>query len=374
MSVKKLRIGVLFGGRSTEHEVSLVSAASVVRALDKKKYEVVPVGITKTGQWVAGPNVQKLLANNAAIPAQLRALLPPEPQSRGLVPLNSPQKLSKRIDVIFPVLHGTFGEDGTVQGLLELANIPYVGAGVLGSSVGMDKIAQKMIFQANNLPTPAFYHFSGSDWRLRAHRIVLECKKRLGLPAFVKPANLGSSVGIRKVHTAKELKSAIVYALKFDRRVIVEKSIEKAMEIECAVLGNDQPKASLAGQILPSNEFYDYDAKYVDGKSKIIIPAPIPKTIMSKIRAFAQSSFTALDLAGMARVDFLVQPKGWRIYINEVNTIPGFTSISMYPKLWQASGMPYTKLLDALITLALKRFSEKSKLHTSYKPKAKWYR
>jgi D-alanine-D-alanine ligase len=374
MKSNKIKVGVLFGGRSAEHEVSLVSARSVMKALDKKKYEVIPIGITKQGQWLVGERVVGLLESGTKIPPQLAQTLPADPTIKSLINLKSPRQISTKVDVIFSVLHGTFGEDGTVQGLLELANIPYVGAGVLGSAIGMDKIVQKMAFMANNLPTPAFTYFTASSWAQNGPKLALECQKRLKLPVFIKPANLGSSVGISKAHNIKELKQAIKLALKYDRRIIVEKSIEKAMEIECAVLGNDNPKASVAGQIIASNEFYDYNAKYVDGKSKALIPAPLPKAIMNKVRELAVQAFKVLDLAGMARVDFLVQKNPWRIYLNEVNTIPGFTSISMYPKLWENSGLPYAKLLDKLIALALERFNVKTKLLTSYRPKKSWYR
>lgn len=381
---KKIKVGVLFGGRSAEHEVSIASATSVIANLNKKKYQVIPIGIAKTGEWIIGNKTLNLLKNGKDVVKNLRGLLIPEPWGRGVMLLKQNQKSlprrqaekikNQKIDVIFSVLHGTYGEDGTVQGLLELANIPYVGAGVLGSAVGMDKIVQKMTFKANNLPTPAFTYFTASSWAQNGLKLALDCQKRLKLPVFVKPANLGSSVGISKAHNPKELKQAIKLALKYDRRIIVEKSIEKVMEIECAVLGNDNPQASVAGQIIASNEFYDYNAKYVDGKSKALIPAPLPKTIMNKVRELAVQAFKILDLAGMARVDFLIQKNPWRIYLNEVNTLPGFTSISMYPKLWQASGLPYTKLLEKLIALAFERFNTKIKLATSFRPKKLWYR
>lgn len=371
---KKLRIGVLFGGRSAEHEVSLVSAASVMTNLDKKKYEVVPIGITKDGRWITGQGAHRLLASGAAIPPALRAILPPEPQNRALIALRSPKKAQQRLDCIFPVLHGTYGEDGTIQGLLELSGIPYVGAGVLGSAVGMDKIVQKMLFNANAIPTPKCIYFTASDWPAGRAKILRDVRGLCDWPCFVKPANLGSSVGISKVHNPRQLAKAVTLALKYDRRIIVEQGIVNAWEIECSVLGNDKPRASLAGQIISSNEFYDYNAKYVDGKSNVVIPAPLPPKVMRQVRTLAVRAFTALDLCGMARVDFLVQPKGWRVYLNEVNTIPGFTSISMYPKLWAASGLSYAKLLDELINLALKRGRERAKLNTTFKPKAAWYR
>ncbi|MFA4818435.1 MAG: D-alanine--D-alanine ligase family protein [Patescibacteria group bacterium] len=374
---KKIRVGVLLGGRSAEHEVSIVSARSVMAALDKKKYEVIPIGISKEGHWLVGERVVNLLESGTKIPRQLAQILPADPMVKSLVPLVRSSKREAKgteIDVIFPVLHGTFGEDGTVQGLLELANIPYVGAGVLGSAVGMDKIVQKMIFQANHLPTPDFVYTTSHYYKRAAIKFHKQVGARIGYPCFVKPPNLGSSVGISKAHNQTELVKAIKLALQYDRRVIVEQGIEQAWEIECAVLGNEAPKASIAGRVITSNEFYDYDAKYVDGKSQLVIPAPLPKEVMAKVRNLAAQAFTTLDLAGMARVDFLVQPRKWKIYLSEVNTIPGFTSISMYPKLWSASGLPYPKLLDELIKLALERFKIKSRLTISYQPKSLWYR
>ena len=375
-SKRKIRVGVLFGGRSAEHEVSLVSGASVMKALDKKKYDVVPIGITKDGRWIIGPRVLTLLKSGANIPENLRALLPPEPSSRGLVPITQNQKSkikNQKVDVIFPVLHGPFGEDGTVQGLLELTGIPYVGAGVLGSSLGMDKISQKKIFLTAGIPTPKFAYITSADFRRTGSRFLKRVQHDVGWPCFVKPSNMGSSVGITKVKNIKQLGTAIKIAMKYDRRIIVEQGIRDALEIECAVLGNDNPRASVPGQIISSNEFYDYDAKYVDGQSKAKIPAPLPKLVAEKVREYAVTAFKALDLAGMARVDFLVTKHG-NIYISEVNTIPGFTSISMYPKLWGATRLPYAKLLESLIELALERTEVKNKLSTSYQPKKQWHR
>jgi D-alanine-D-alanine ligase len=374
MPKSKLRIGVIFGGRSAEHEVSLVSAASVMANLDKRKYEVVPIGITKDGRWLRGKDAHRLLSQSKAIPDKLRVYLPPEPQTKALVGLKSPKKASQGLDIVFPVLHGPYGEDGTIQGLFELAGIPYVGCGVLGSAVGMDKVAQKLIYMACDIPTADFLYTSSTDYHKDGDKFLSSIKKRLGFPCFIKPPNLGSSVGISKVHGLKELPAAIRLALRYDRKVIVERGIEDAMEIECAVLGNDRPTASVAGQIISSNEFYDYNAKYVDGKSEAVIPAPLPPKVMRQVRSLAVRAFTALDLAGIARVDFLVQRKGFKIYLNEVNTLPGFTSISMYPKLWEASGLTYPKLLDELVRLGLERGSERRRLATSYQPKTKWYR
>lgn len=377
---KKIRVGVLFGGRSAEHEVSLVSATSVMQNLDRKKYEVVPIGISKDGRWIAGPKALEFLKSGTeSLPSGLRRTLVPEPQvgRTSLVPFSrgaSSEEQGMRVDVIFPVLHGTFGEDGTVQGLLELADIPYVGAGVLGSALGMDKIAQKLVYKAHRLPTPDFVYITQAEYKKSPKNFQKLCLRKVKFPCFVKPANLGSSVGISKVHNMKQLVKALVLAFRYDNRVIVEKSIERALEIECSVLGNDKTRSSVPGQIISSNEFYDDDAKYVDGKSKAVIPAPLPVKTTKLVRQLAEKAFKVLDLAGMARVDFLVQPGSWRVYLNEVNTIPGFTSISMYPKLWQASGLSYSSLLTALINLALERKLARRRLSTSYQPKKAWFR
>lgn len=384
MTQKKLRVGVLFGGRSAEHEVSIVSARSVMEALDKKKYEVVPIAITKQGKWIAGPNVVRLLESGAKIPPTLARTLPPDPSVRSLVALEESRGVGpgrhhilnskqQALDVIIPILHGTYGEDGTVQGLLELSGIPYVGAGVLGSALGMDKIAQKLVYRAVGVPTPEFVYFTATEFKGDKNSILRRIMK-LGLPLFVKPANLGSSIGISKVKQGGELVPAIVDAIRYDQRILVEKAVWHALEIEVAVLGNHEPKASVCGQIKASNEFYDYNAKYVDGKSQAIIPAPLSQHLSKKIRAYAVKAFQALDLAGMARADFLVNSKTRQAYLSEVNTIPGFTSISMFPKLWEASGLPYARLLDELISLALERQAERSKLATSFTTRSSWYR
>ncbi|OGG90965.1 D-alanine--D-alanine ligase A [Candidatus Kuenenbacteria bacterium RIFCSPLOWO2_02_FULL_42_16] len=408
--MKKLNIAVIFGGRSGEHEVSLVSAESVMKNLDRNKYNVIPVGIAKDGAWIAGKNSLKLLKKNE-IPKALKAFITPDATSKQLVSVDNKKLrvtpacrrgrdyglrlpaaclsgrqgeagITDKIDVVFPVLHGTYGEDGTMQGLLELADLPYVGCGVLASALAMDKIAQKILCTAENILTPDWIWFSKSEWSLiKKSKIYFKkwiegTEKRLGYPMFIKPANLGSSVGISKAHNRSELVTAINLAIKYDRRVLIEKGIEGALEVEVGVLGNEKPEASIPGQIIPSNEFYDYDAKYVDGKSKAIIPAPLPKEIARKVQDMAVESFKLLDGAGMARVDFLVKKEGndWKIYLSELNTIPGFTSISMYPKLWEASGVSYRKLLDILVNLALERHREKKGLQTSYRTKKAWYK
>lgn len=368
--MKKLRIGVLFGGRSGEHEVSLVSAASVIGALDKNKYDIVQIGITKAGQWFVGDDVLLALKNSKTPPAEKEVAIIPEPTRNGLFYLHTGK--NEPFDVVFPVLHGTFGEDGTLQGLLDLADIPYVGAGTLGSSVGMDKIIQKQILQQSGISVAPFVWFLAKEYKAGPQAIINKIEASFKYPYFIKPSNLGSSVGISKAHNKTELEKGIVLACKYDRRVIVESGIEGAREIELSVLGNDEPFASLPGEIISSNEFYDYDAKYVDGKSKTLVPAELPEKTVKKLQEAAIKAFKACDCAGMARVDFLVQ--GNNIYMIELNTIPGFTSISMYPKLMEASGIKYPKLLDKLIELALERHKEKAELLTSYKPKEDWYR
>ena len=385
----KLRVGILFGGRSGEHEVSLLSAASVLKAIDKAKYEVVPIGITKDGRWLTADHAERLLHGDAE-PKALRAgdpdatpgaallaqgeavIVPPEPVRRdsGMAPFRIEASALRRaadrainVDVIFPVLHGTFGEDGTIQGLLELADIAYVGAGVLGSSAGMDKDVMKSLFQAAGLPIVKHVTVLRSQWEREAKKVQKLVESKLRYPVFVKPANLGSSVGISKAHDRKELGPAIEEAARFDRKIVIEEGVggknRKAREIECSVLGNDDPKASVAGEIVPCKEFYDYDAKYLDEGSELVIPAKITKTEMKKIQMLAIAAFQAVDCSGLARVDFLMDPKSRKIYLNEINTMPGFTAISMYPKLWAASGVSYPELISRLIQLGLDRHADK---------------
>jgi D-alanine-D-alanine ligase len=371
---RKLRIGVIFGGRSGEHEVSLVSATSLINALDKDKYDVVPIGITQEGRWLSSAQGLTLLKEKTGIEQAPECFLVPEPNRQGLVAAGNGEMQSAPLDVIFPLVHGTYGEDGTLQGLLELANIPYVGAGVLASAVGMDKIVQKQIFQQQKLPVAKYVWFHSSFCRDHPEKVAAAVAKNLKYPVFVKPANTGSSVGITKAHKKKELFEAVKIAVEYDRKVIIEQGINNIREVECSVLGNDEPIASVPGEIVPSNEFYDYNAKYVDGKSEAIIPAKLPKRVSEEIRRLALQAYRALDIAGMSRVDFLVTKKTNKIYLNEVNTIPGFTSISMYPKLWEASGIGYRDLLDRLIGLALERHRAKSKLKTVYQPDRDWYK
>ncbi|MBI5463346.1 MAG: D-alanine--D-alanine ligase [Ignavibacteriales bacterium] len=377
----KLRVGVVFGGRSAEHEVSLVSAASVINALDKNKYEVVPIGITHEGRWLSSTNAVQLLKEHRSIEQLPEHLLVPDPRKQALVELGStarnsstPEGTSQPLDAIFPLIHGTYGEDGTIQGLFELADIPYVGAGVLGSAVGMDKVIQKELLRQAKIPTAPSVWFLFSDFARESKKFVLQCESKLRYPMFVKPSNSGSSIGISKAHNRKELVASITLAGQYDRKVLVEQGVKNAREIEVSVLGNDTAEASVPGEIIPSNEFYDYDAKYVDGKSASVIPAKLPKPVVKKLQAMAVDAFRALDCFGMARVDFLVEKKTNRMFLNEINTVPGFTSISMYPKLWEASGLSYPQLLDKLIELALKRHAEKKTLKTTYQPKEDWYK
>jgi D-alanine-D-alanine ligase len=372
---KKLRVGILFGGRSGEHEVSLLSAASILKAIDRKKFEVAPIGISKTGRWLTGDGAQALLAganSNAGLELQAEADQPSVPSDavNALVP-DATTLSSGKLDVVFPVLHGTFGEDGTIQGLFELADIPYVGSGVLGSAAGMDKDAMKRLFAQARLPIVKHLTVLRTAWEASPRKTVSAIEAALKYPLFVKPANLGSSVGISKVHNRKELAPALNLAARFDRKIVIEQGVggakKKARELEVAVLGNDDPKASVVGEIVPGKEFYDYEAKYLSDGSIPIIPAKITAAESKQIRAMAVEAFRACDLAGLARVDFLMEPDGKRrIYLNEVNTLPGFTSISMYPKLWQATGLSYSDLITRLIELALERHKERSRTTFSF--------
>ena len=365
---KKIRVGILFGGRSGEHDVSLLSAASVMKALDRAKYEIVPIGITRDGQWRVGSGAVQLLSQVL----ESGELVTPsvDPAGPKLLPLSpsTPARSSRpEVDVIFPVLHGTFGEDGTVQGLLELADLPYVGAGVLASAVGMDKDVMKRLFRDAGLPVVPWELVRRADWHEDPAAVRKRIEKKLRYPLFAKPVNLGSSVGISKVHNRRELPAAINLAAQYDRKILVEKGID-AREIECSVLGNDKPQASLPGEVVPINEFYDYEAKYIKEGSELIIPAPLTARQTRRVQEVAVRAFQAIDGAGMGRVDFLLDRKTGKVYLNEINTIPGFTSISMYPKLWEASGVPYSELLDRLLHLALERHKEKSRTRFTYSP------
>lgn len=353
----KLRVGVIFGGKSGEHEVSVASAASIFKHLDPGRYEAIPIRIDKGGRWLlAGAVPTAISAGEVIEQGQTDALTTLEP---------SAAVSGSGVDVIFPVLHGPYGEDGTVQGLLELASIPYVGAGVLGSAVGMDKAVMKTLFAARGLPVGRWIEIRAYDWERNAPAIAGRVESTLGYPVFVKPANLGSSVGISKAKTDAGFAEAMALALQFDRKIVVEAAVPNAREIEVAVLGNDTPEASVPGEIVPAGEFYDYAAKYLDEGSQALIPAPLTDPQTEEFRRLALEAFRAVDGAGMARVDFLMARDTGEIVLNEVNTIPGFTTISMYPKMWEASGLAYPALLDRLIQLALERHGEKQKLRTS---------
>lgn len=355
--MKKLRVGVIYGGKSGEHEVSIASAASIFKHLDVTRYEPVPIRIEKTGRWTLGAKAPEALSAAAVLEQQrTEALQTIEP---------SAAVATSGVDVIFPVLHGPYGEDGTVQGLLELANVPYVGAGVLGSAVGMDKAVMKTLFAAHGLPIVRHVVVMRHEWERNQPAVMGRVANTLHYPVFVKPANLGSSVGISKAKSDADFADAMRLALQFDRKIVIEAAVPGAREIECAVLGNDEPRASIAGEVIPSREFYDYEAKYLDEASRLLIPAPLTADQMTAVRQLAIDAFRAVEGAGMARVDFLLAGASHEIYVNEVNTIPGFTTISMYPKLWEASGLPYPALLDRLITLALERHAEKQQLRTS---------
>ncbi len=375
MAKRKIRVGIVFGGRSGEHEVSLASANSVMANLDGDKYEAIPIAITKEGSWLLGTKPQQLLT--AASGTQEDDLqeegepttavtLTGDPRLRRLIPVEQGEELGSAgaLDVIFPVLHGTYGEDGALQGLLEMANVPYVGCGVLGSALGMDKEKMKMIFQRVGLPVGDFLVYRRSAWERAPEPILDAIGQRLGYPNFVKPVNLGSSVGVNKAHNRAELLHFINEAAEYDRKIIVEKAID-CRELECAALGNDEPLISVVGEVISSNEFYDYRAKYIDGKSQVVIPADIPQATSEEVRRQAALAFQSLDLSGLARVDFFLERGTNQVYINEVNTMPGFTSISMYPKLWEASGLPYKELIDRLLELAIERHADRQRNRTS---------
>jgi len=376
--MKKLRVGVIYGGRSGEHEVSLASAAAVFANLDPARYEAVPIRIEKDGRWALPDRPPSLISaadviqagGNAPARTSLEAHVVAGPGGDTLITIDrdlprQPVVSGLSLDVVFPVLHGPYGEDGTVQGLLELANVPYVGAGVLASAVGMDKAAMKLVFTARGLQICDYEGVLKRDWQRDERAVMNTIATRLGFPVFVKPANLGSSVGISKARHATELRTAINLAAEFDRKIVVEAAVPSAREIECAVLGNDEPEASVPGEIVPSREFYDYEAKYLDEGSKLLIPAPLGEKLTRQVRDLAIAAYKALDCAGMARVDFLLAGDSGVLYLNELNTIPGFTTISMYSKMWEASGVPYPALLDRLIALAIERHAEKQQLRTS---------
>ena len=348
---------MIYGGRSGEHEVSIASAASIFKHIDRERYEAVPIRIEKDGRWVLTSKAPTALSAGEVLKqVTTEALQTVEPTAAVSGP---------GIDVVFPVLHGTYGEDGTVQGLLELANVPYVGCGVLASAVGMDKAVMKKLFADRGLPIGPYLEARRHEWDRDPRTIRQRVRDELGYPVFVKPANLGSSVGISKAKSEADFNAAMELALQFDRKTVVEAGVPNAREIECAVLGNDEPEASLPGEVIPSREFYDYEAKYLDDTSQTLIPAPLDATQTADVRRLAIEAFKAVEGAGMARVDFFLSRDTGQLFLNEVNTIPGFTTISMYPKMWEASGLPYPQLLDRLIQLAIERHSHKQQLRTS---------
>jgi len=372
---KKLRVGVIFGGRSGEHEVSIRSARAIVEAIDRKKFEVVPIGITKEGKWLAPAQSAQLL------PASVQPLLPSkthtatgdvallgDPSRKGLITLDNESSNGEKLDVVFPALHGTYGEDGTLQGLLEMADVPYVGCGVLASSCGMDKVTMKSLFVQAGLPICKYIWFLRSQWRSNPAKVIRKVTSDIGLPCFVKPANLGSSVGVSRATDKKSLTEAIDLAAEYDRKIIVEEEMV-AREIECAVLGNDEPQASLPGEYVVYDEaarFLDYTEKYTNtGRVSFVVPAPLSRSMTTKIQRMAITAFQSVDGSGLARVDFFLTRKGGELVVNELNTMPGLTEVSGYPKMWEASGLPFQKLLETLIDLAFERHKEKSLTKTS---------
>lgn len=360
----KLRVGVIFGGRSGEHEVSVMSARSVLAGLDPNKYEAVPIGISRDGMWVAPAGARAALeAGHVANPDTADLAVLPGAATGSLVPQGNSPALPA-LDVIFPVIHGTYGEDGTLQGLLEMANVPYVGAGVAASAVGMDKALMKQVWAAAGIPQVPFQVFLRARWE-REPDAVLQEITALGTPVFIKPANLGSSVGISKATTPEEIRKGMDMAAAYDRKIVVEQGLERPREIEVAVLGNDQVEVSLPGEILHGRDWYDYRGKYFETEGqKTIIPAELSEDQVSRIRQLAAESYQALDLNGLSRVDFMMNAAG-ELFLNEVNTMPGFTPISMYGRLWEASGLPYGQLLDRLIVLAQERYQDRQRNATA---------
>lgn len=371
--MKRLRVGIIFGGRSVEHDVSLVSARSVLSVLDPSRYEVVPIGVTRQGQWLTSRDVRRMLDDGVKRETGDHAALLADPSVGGLVRLGDDGRpvrggaSSEALDVVFPLIHGGYGEDGKLQGLLEMADLPYVGSGVLGSAIGMDKEVGKRLFAAAGIPVVPSLLVRAHAWVRGSASLLDSIEREIGYPCFVKPSGQGSSVGVSRARHAHEAREAVEEALSFDDKVLVEQAID-AREIEVAVLGNDDPQASVAGEIVTSHEFYDYEAKYHDDATRLVIPAEIPAALSERLRALALAGFRALELAGMARVDFLVDRSTLDPYLNEVNTLPGFTPVSMYPKLWEATGLSYPRLVDRLIELALERHDAKKRLRTTRSP------
>ena len=374
---RKLRVGVIFGGRSGEHAVSVASAASILDALDQSRYEIVPIGINHDGSWLAGPDPRRMLAGavmsdaasagGSTVPVRMTG----DPTQHGLVTSGGEADASMAgpLDIVIPVLHGTYGEDGTLQGLLEMAGVAYTGCGVLGSALGMDKEKAKQIFRSAGLPVVDWITLRRRDWERNPADAVSAIEGQFNYPVFAKPANMGSSVGVGKAHDQAELGAVLDAAFAYDGKVIIEPSIN-CRELECGVLGNEDPVASVVGEVIPSNEFYDYRAKYIDNASRLFIPAQVPDSVSQRVRDAAIQAFAALELSGLARVDFFLDKDTSDLYVNEVNTMPGFTEISMYPKLWEATGIPYSELLDRLIALGLERHAERARNRTTFDPEA----
>lgn len=377
--ITKKTIGVIFGGISGEHEVSLVSAESIISVMKNRGYNIVPIGISRDGKWLISGDPLETLRFNKNIPQDELVFLSTDPSVKGLVVLkrddSGDYKFDRtvQIDIIFPVLHGTYGEDGVIQGLFELSGLPYIGCGVTACACGMDKIVMKRLFSSAGLNVVKDIYFHRASWQKDKDSIISKCED-LGYPLFVKPANTGSSVGISKANNRSKLEKAIEKACEYDIKIQVETSVEKAREIEVAVLGNYEPIASIPGEIIPSNEFYDYEAKYESGQSKTLIPANINEKLQEEIRLKAKIAYNAIGCEGLARVDFLLDPKTEELFINEVNTLPGFTSISMYSALWGATGIPYEELIDRLIYLALERFAERKKNSVKGGNKTSWFK
>ena len=362
---KRIKVGILFGGKSGEHEVSFCSAYSVIKTINPEKYEAIPIGITKNGYWLSPEESRRALLTGRIEGQEIICWESKTDEHQFIIISKKNNEINysflEKLDVIFPVLHGPYGEDGTIQGLLELIDIPYVGSGVVASSLSMDKELMKKIFQQAGLPNTRWMMIKRKRWSTEPEKILTEIEKELCYPLFVKPTNLGSSVGISKVEKRDELASAINIATAYDRKIIIEEGVEDNIEVECSVLGNDEPEVSVVGEVKPAGKYYDYDSKYIDENTQLIIPAGIPNKIAKQIQNISKLAFLAIDAAGFARVDFLVQKRknSYRIYLNEINTIPGFTQASMYPKLWEKSGIGFRELIDKLIQLALERYQDK---------------
>ncbi len=361
----RLRVAVLFGGRSCEHEVSIVSARSVIAAIDRQRYDVVMIGIDKGGRWLCAHDAQRLLGRDVVAGDDLLPVALDYPGGGQLVAAGGAGGDRQSIDVVFPLLHGPFGEDGTVQGLLELAGVAYVGAGVGGSAVGMDKELSRRVFAAEGLPQVDYTVVRRHRWEREREAVCAEIEQRFDYPLFVKPVSLGSSIGVVKAHDGAQLRAGIDEAAQFDYKVMVEAAAQNCREVEVAVLGNEEPEASVPGEIVPGHEFYDYSDKYLDDRSQLIVPARLGPAMTERVRSLAVRAFRAVEGAGLARVDFFVDPSDQGVWINEINTMPGFTPISMFPRLWQASGLSYPQLVDRLIELALVRHRDRQRTRTA---------